>query len=407
MSALLGRAPPPRLDRLVSDIEAAIRSGDRDRQSDLLMRSADVLTRRWSRLPPPDKPAFDGLLAGLLDQVDENARATFARHLAPLRRAPRRAATRLATDSSITVARPLLETCPSFDEAWLLELVGRLEPAHQRAIARRQAVSAPVCDALVRLGTPGVAAVLLGNPGADISPRLLSALASRAAGSEAIAMALASRADLAAEDRAVLVDLAHRKALAALVADHGGDPAAAEALLALVAGTFASPVPPERASCYAGAAVIAGRPGGFGPGPVATGRLVQWLALRRLEDVVAVLARDAGLPIGVMIACTETASPQALALVLRGLGHSWTLLKALLRRPSAPDPDPEVLAAVHWLHAETSNATARTVARYAAVRIGLSAFAAADKDRRSEGPAETATTRAHPAEHRDGERGHA
>lgn len=393
MTAVIGHALPPRLDRLVRDIETAILSGDRDRQSDLLIRSADLLTRRWSRLPPADKPGFDRLLAGLLDQVDETARATFAHHLAPLRRAPRLAATRLARDPSITVAQPLLERCPSFDDAWLLDLIGSLGEAHRRAIARRQAVSAALCEALVGPGDPGVAATLLGNPGAHLPATLLATLVPLAATSEAVALALANRADLSAADRATLVDLARRSAVAGLLADRIGDRTEAEALLEGVAATFAVSVPPDRAACYAGAAVIAGRPDGFGAAPAGAPRLAQWIALRRLEDVVAVLARDAGLPVGVLIACVETADPRALAVVLRGLGHPWSLLKALLRNPRVPDPSPDTLATVHRLHGEISGPTARRIARYAAVRIGLSAFSTPPDETRSGGvPAVTPMT---------------
>lgn len=375
MSAVIGLPPPPRLDRLVHDIEAAIRSGDRDRQSDLLIRSADLLTRRWSRLPPPDKPGFDRLLAGLLDQVDEKARATFARHLTPLRRAPRLSATRLARDPSAAVALPLLEGCPSFDDPWLLDLLETLGAAHQRAVARRPAVSATLSEALLRHGAPGVAVTLLGNPGADLPPALVAALVPLADESESIALALAGRSDLTAEDRATLANIARRSAVAGLVIDHDCGPAEAETLLEGVFGTFSTPVPPERAACYAAATAIAGRPGGFGAAPVATGRLAQWIALRRLEDVVAVLSRDAGLPVEAMIACVETGDPRALALVLRGLGHPWSLLKALLRHPRVPEPEPGLLAMVHRIHGETSALTARRVVRYAAARSGFSAFA--------------------------------
>jgi uncharacterized protein (DUF2336 family) len=378
MSAILGHAPPPRLDRLVRDIETAILSGDRQRQSDLLTRSADLLTRRWSRLAPPDKPGFDTLLAGLLDQVDERARATFARHLTPLRRAPRQAATRLARDPSAAVALSLLENCPSFDEAWLLDLLESLGEGHRRAIARRRAVGAALCEALVGRGEAEVEATLLGNPGADLPAALVSALVPKAERCAPIALALAGRRDLTEADRATLVRFAHAAALAGLRADHGddGDGDGAEALLEGVARTFAAPVPPDRAACHAGAAVIAGRAGGFGAAPAATARLAQWVALRRLEDVVAVLARDAGLPVGVLIACTEGEDARALALILRGLGHPWSLLKALLRHPRRPEPSPDTMAALHSLHAETTGTTARRIARYAAVRIGLPAFVA-------------------------------
>ncbi len=79
---------------------------------------------------------------------------------------------------------------------------------------------------------------------------------------------------------------------------------------------------------------------------------------------------------GVLIACVEGEDARGLALILRGLGHPWSLLKALLRHPRRPEPSPDTVLALHRLHAETGGATARRVARYAAVRIGLPAFSA-------------------------------
>jgi len=108
MSASLGRMKLPRLDLLVRDIEAATLDKDHARQSELVLRSAAALTRHWSRLPAADKPSFDRLLASLLDQVDLEARATFAKCLTPLRRAPRITATRLACDPSPAVSISLL-----------------------------------------------------------------------------------------------------------------------------------------------------------------------------------------------------------------------------------------------------------------------------------------------------------
>ncbi len=294
MSPIAGRVPPPRLERLVADIEAAIVSGDSRKQSDLVLRSAEALTRRWSRLAPGDKPGFDQLLAGLLGQVDEAARFAFAGHLAPLRRAPRLTVTRLARDPSARVAGALLATCPSFDEAWLLELVAVVGEPHRRAIARRAALGGAVCDALLAGGEPGVAAALLGNPGAAIPATALPGLARMAEGSEAVALALVAWPGLPEPTRDKLVTLAADRARADLHADGNLDAGQINEMLVAVAEGLAAPASPIRVARCAGAASIADAV--FGTGPIEAARIVRWASLGRVEDALAALAGMRGSP---------------------------------------------------------------------------------------------------------------
>lgn len=379
MSGAGRRQPLPRLDRLVREIEAAIASGDRALQSAVVVRSADALTRRWSRLAIEDKAPFDRLLAGLLGQVDEGARVTFAERLTPLRRAPRLTTSVLARDASIRVAGPLLAACPSFDEAWLLEIVATGGEGHRCAVARRAVLGARLSDALVGFGSPDVAATLLANPAAPISARSMPALMRMAGTSEAVALALGARADLAGADRAGLVDLARERAHASLVRGDAFDEAASRILLTEVARAVAIPIPPERAARFAGTAAIVDAV--FGPEPIASARIERWIEGRRIEDVLTVLARDAGLPWPYMVACYDTLDPTALAVMLRGLDHPWSVLKALLRARHASSPSPEVLGDAHRLHGDLSVASARRLARYATARLGRSAFMASLADR--------------------------
>jgi len=383
MSVAARRRPLPKLGRLVREIEAAIAGGDRTYQSAVVMRSADALTRRWSRLPAEDKAGFDRLLAGLLGQVDEEARITFAERLAPLRRAPRLTTSVLARDASIRVAGPLLARCPSFDEAWLLEIVAACGDAHRCAVARRAGLSASLSDALVGYGSPAVSTALLANPEAPISPRSMPVLMRMAMRSEAVALALGVRDDVAGPDRARLVDLARERAHASLVRGDAFDEAAARTLLTDVARAAATPVPPERAARFAGTAAIVDVV--FGSEPIASARMERWIEGRRIEDVLTVLARDGGLPWPAMVACYDTPDPRVLAVMLRGLDHPWSVLKALLRARHAGAPGPEVLGDAHRLHADLSVASARRLARYAMVRLGRSAFTAHLADRSEAG----------------------
>lgn len=374
MSASSRNTPLPRLDLLVRDIEAAIVSQDHARQSELVLRSAATLTRHWSRLPPAHKPSFDGLLASLLDQVDGKARAAFARCLVPLRRAPRITTTRLACDLSLAVAAPLLEHCQSFDEAWLLQIVPRVGRAHRVAMARRKILGPAVTGALLHDPDPGIAAVLLANEGAAFAPETIERLLPGAAGSLPLLLALATRADLSEAGRKTLAAIARGSASRALAKEGEFDHADADDLLDQAARTLRAVSCPERLARHAvAAAIVARNPGAQA---AASARIAGWLERRRLEDVLAVLARDASLPVGLLIACHDAPTPHALAMVMRGLGHPWPLLKALLH--TAPGGmSVEAIGLAHRLHGCVGARAARMVMRYAAIPSGAGAFQAA------------------------------
>ncbi len=105
--------------------------------------------------------------------------------------------------------------------------------------------------------------------------------------------------------------------------------------------------------------------------------LAEWLARRRLEDVLATLARDVDVPVGVLIACHAAPTPHALTMIVRGLGHPWSLLKALLQAAAGGAVSPECLGVAHRLHFEIAPRTARMVARSASIPSGTGAFLAA------------------------------
>lgn len=375
MSASPGGMRLPRLDLLVRDIESAIISKDRARQSELVLRSAAALTRHWSRLPVADKPSFDRLLASLLDQVDLEARATFAQCLMPLRRAPRITTTRLACDSSPAVSMSLLEHCPSFDDAWLLQIIESVGPEHQLAMARRRTLGPGLTDSLLRGGEPTIAAALLTNPGAALSAGALDRLLTGAAGSLPLLLALANRADLSEAGRAALAAIARQSASQALTEEGEFSCEEADTLLDHVARTFRAPVCSEDLARHVASAAVAGR--GPGAKPTRSLTIADWLDRRRHEDVLATLARDVDLPVAVLIACRDAPMPHALTIIMRGLGHPWSLLKALLQVAARGVVAPECLGVAHRLHFEIGPRTARMVARYAAIQSGTGAFVAA------------------------------
>lgn len=375
MSASPGAVPLPRLDLLVREIEAALVGKDRARQSELVSRSAAALTRHWSRLPRADKPSFDRLLASLLDQVDVEARATFARCLLPLRRAPRGTTTRLACDPSLAVAAPLLELCPSFDDEWLLQIARCVGKDHHAAICRRRTIGPAVTMTLLEAGDPAVAVALLNNPGAALAVGMLERLLPNAVGSLPLMLALARRADVPEAGRLTLAGIARQSAALALTEEAGFNGEDAAALLEHVTRTFRRAVCPERLARHAVFAAVADKDPGAKP--ASSSRLADWLERRRLEDVLAILARDVDLPVGIVIACHDAPSPHAITIIMRGLGHPWSLLKSLLHVAAGGATSPDSLEIAHRLHCDIAPRTARMVARDAAIQAGTGAFVAA------------------------------
>lgn len=365
------------LDALVARIEQALRDGDRALQSQLVLDSADLLTKRWSRLPLAEKPAFDALLHGLCGQIDTDARKAFAERLADLRLGPPRTTRALAGDAAAAVAAPLLSRCTSLPPEVLAEIAERGSDAHRLALASRADLPPAVTDTLVHRGGVGVAARLLDNPGARFSPAGLAGLLGHARESEAVTLRLALRPDLPPEDRPGLLDLTRARALAELRFDlHRDDDPDPEQLIEAVAGSLTRPVPEPRLARFAASdAFVRKRFAAARPGPVQLGR---WAALRRTEDVLAGLAHAAGLPLPPTVAAFDAADPSALAAILGGLEHPWALLKAVLILRHGEDIAAATAALAYGRHRRLGPLAARRLVRFGALRAGHLAFPDAD-----------------------------
>lgn len=373
MSAAHPASREPRVDGLVRDIQKAIESGDRARQSLLVRRSADLLTRRWSRLPAEDKADFDLLLAGLLSQVDEPARRAFAVRVAELRRAPPRTAALLAQDRSIRVAELVLTQSRSFGDGWFQAVATACGDLHRAAIARRAGLGAPLCDALVRLGDANVVAALLANPSATIPPESLPLLMGHASASEEVAVRLCARDGLPAASRTELAALARTRAEVALAGDIDIEPALAAILPGRIADGLAAPVSPARLARFE--ASMAGA-GDVLAATVSPARLERWVELRRVEDVLSALAGHAGLPIAPLVAAFDAEDSAALSVVLRGLDLPWSTLKALLSARFRDAIPLDTLVACHRLMTDLGPGSARRLVRHAMALQGRSAYLA-------------------------------
>src|SRR5262249_5870089 len=109
--------------------------------------------------------------------LELRVRRALAEHVKECPFLPREIAVRLARDIEDSVALPLLEHSPVLADDDLVLGVRDGVLARSLAIARRKRISPAVADALLGAGEEAVAATLLSNGGAEISPAGLLRLA--------------------------------------------------------------------------------------------------------------------------------------------------------------------------------------------------------------------------------------
>lgn len=361
-----------RLNSLVKSIEEAVQSGDRGLQSQLVLQSAELLTKRWSRLAPAEKPAFDALLLALCGQIDTAARTAFAEQLAGLRLGPPLTSQALARERSARIAAPLLSRCTSLGTDILTDIATSAGEAQHLAIASRPVLPAPLTDCLIRHGSGLVAALLVENDGACFSEAGFSGLMAHGEHSEAVTLRLATRADLPPAHRPALIQRTRERAIDALRRELGGDRTEVDSLLLQALQTLAHPVAePRLARFNASADFVRRRFATTRPSPA---QLERWANLNRIEDVVATLALRTGLPLAVIVAAFDAPAPATMAALLRGLDASWPLLKALLAQRYGGDIPIARANEAYELHRRLSPLAARRLIRFAALPLRIVAF---------------------------------
>jgi uncharacterized protein (DUF2336 family) len=223
--------PPELLTYLAADPDPAVRqavagNGATPPQADLLLATDGdaavraVLARRVAALAPRlDPTAQDrlarlsaGTLAMLVADAAVEVRAAIAEVVADLPDAPRALVLRLAGDTALPVAEPVIRLSPLLTEADLLALIDAPPaPFTRRAVARRADLPEAVSDAVAgSADTPAIAA-LLANPSAAIREATLDRLAATAGTEEAWQRALIARPKL---------PVATARSLGRIVAEH-------------------------------------------------------------------------------------------------------------------------------------------------------------------------------------------
>lgn len=155
-------------------------------------------------------------------------RVALAETLKDVARVPPRVALDLARDVERAVAEPILLCCAALSDEHLLEIL-RADPESWKveAIAARPAVSGEVSAAVVETGNVVAAEILVRNPGAEIPPPAMAAIAVMAEGRPSLQDGMARRPRLPGDAARRLARFAERSVLRVLSERDDLDPATA------------------------------------------------------------------------------------------------------------------------------------------------------------------------------------
>jgi len=141
----------------------------------------------------------------LADDPDPDVRLALAEAFAPEPLAPRHVVMSLAGDLP-EIAALVLACSPVFVDAELADFLDGAAPQARVAIACRAKVSAPLAAKIASCCEDEACRALLANPGAELEPSALHAIAERFGIDSAIRRQLVERADLAPRTRLLLIE---------------------------------------------------------------------------------------------------------------------------------------------------------------------------------------------------------
>lgn len=185
-------------DRLYRLAEQKTRSGRRD----LAETIADLFYAGPSSLSERERTLIFDILRRVLKDAELSVRRRLSSQLAEYPDAPNDLVMEMANDE-IEVAYPILTRCRTLEDEQLIEVIQSRSQEYQLAIALRERLPSPVCDALVKTDNKSVIVTLLENSTAEISRATLEYLVEQSERVDAYQEPILRREDLP-------VDLAKR-----------------------------------------------------------------------------------------------------------------------------------------------------------------------------------------------------
>lgn len=221
---------------LITEIEAAMKSGSPEKRVETLRRVTDLFVGRADKYSDAQIELFDDVICRLAERIEMWARAELANRLAPVKNAPPTIMRTLARDDEIEVARPVLMHSARLTDDDLLACAQAGGQDRLLAISKRATISDVVSDVLVTRGNQEVVRSVAQNEGARFSDNGFGMLVEKSIEDEVLAICVALRKDIPRHHFHALVAAASESVFKKLVASNPAAVAEVQRVLSDITG---------------------------------------------------------------------------------------------------------------------------------------------------------------------------
>ncbi|HTK13616.1 MAG TPA: DUF2336 domain-containing protein [Xanthobacteraceae bacterium] len=181
---------------IIPELEDAFTRGTGEQRERALTQITSLFVNSASQFSDEHIQLFDDVFGLLIDEIETKARAHLATRLAPIPNAPIHALQRLAHDSDISVAGPVLRGSRRLGEPDLLAVARNMSQDHLLALSARKDIGPTITDVLIDRGNRQVTHAVAENAAAHFSDRGFTTLVRRAEGDARLAETVALRGDV-------------------------------------------------------------------------------------------------------------------------------------------------------------------------------------------------------------------
>jgi len=313
---------------LIQELEDALPSRTMAERAQALRRVTDLFLFGASGQAPAQIAVFDDVMMRLMGDIETSIRAELSLRLAAIPNVPPKLIRRLATDTEIAVAGPVLRSSPALDDDILVHSARTAAQDHLLAISCRAAVSEPVTDELVERGDRRVALSVVGNAGARLSERGRTVLVERSRDDDQLAAGIWSRPDVPHQHLLRLLAIASdnvRRTLEAL--DHQRVNLIRNTM-AEVSNTIQRRIRVNTRDYTEAERTVTGL---HGAGDLTGARIEAFAASGQFEETTLALALLCDLPVGACERAMVQDRAELILLITKAAGLTWETTKAVLR----------------------------------------------------------------------------
>jgi len=299
-----------------------------EKRLDLLRKIADMFFDGIDDYTEAETSLFNEVMETIVDQVSRDAKIDIATNLAILPGFPLPVVRKLANDSDIEIARPVIRGASGLTDLDLIEIARKASDGHLDAIATRPQLSEAITDVLIDRRSRQVVHTISANHGARFSEWGMDVLVSRASDDGQVQNALVERSDLTQKAVNALASIVS-EALAIKLIERGYQVQGKipDELVKQASRRFALAVRERDRKMLAAERIISE----FGSGRLRfEDALLQIVECGQMLAVAAMLGYRSGIDRHALMSILNGGVTQTVMVLLRGLDLKWKTASAIL-----------------------------------------------------------------------------